>query len=54
MTLGHPELAEDALTDALGQGLSPRRRASALTDLAMIGVQRRDPESGDYLRQRRA
>jgi DNA-binding XRE family transcriptional regulator len=43
-TLGRPDLAEAALTDALRQGLSPRRRASVLTDLAAIGAQRRDPD----------
>lgn len=42
VTLGRPELAEDALTDALRQGLSPRRHASALTYLAMIVIQRCD------------
>ncbi|GAA0589327.1 helix-turn-helix transcriptional regulator [Kutzneria viridogrisea] len=43
-TLGRPDLAEAALTDALHQDLSPRRRASVLTDLAVIGAQRRDPD----------
>ena len=43
-TLGRPDLAEAALTDALRQKLSPRRRASVLTDLAVIGAQRRDPD----------
>jgi hypothetical protein len=36
------DLAEIALSDALRQNLSARRRGSVLTDLAMIGVQRGD------------
>lgn len=44
VTLGRPDLAEAALTDALRQKLPPRRRASVLTDLAVIGAQRRDPD----------
>ena len=40
--LGCHDLAESALADALGQKLSPRRRGSVLTDLAALGVQRRD------------
>jgi transcriptional regulator with XRE-family HTH domain len=43
-TLGRLDLAEAALTDALRQDLSTRRRASVLTDLATIGAQRRDPD----------
>lgn len=43
-TLGRHDLAEAALTDALRQRLTPRRRASVLTDLAVIGAQRRDPD----------
>lgn len=42
--LGLPDLAETALNDALRQNLSARRRGSVLTDLAMTGVQRRDPD----------
>lgn len=42
--LRRPDLAEVALTKALSQDLSPRRRGSVLIDLAMIGVQRGDPE----------
>lgn len=42
MTLQRPDLAERALSAALGMDLSDRRRASVLTDLAMIGLQRRD------------
>jgi transcriptional regulator with XRE-family HTH domain len=42
--LGRPDLAEAALVDALGQKLSGRRRGSVLTDLAMLGVQRSDPD----------
>jgi hypothetical protein len=37
-----PDLAENAFTDALRQNLSARRRASVLTDLVMIGLQRGD------------
>lgn len=40
--LGRADSAEQALTQALRQSLSPRRRASVLADLAMIGIQRRD------------
>jgi hypothetical protein len=40
--LRRPDLAEVALSDALRQNLSARRRGSVLTDLAMIGVQRGD------------
>jgi hypothetical protein len=42
--LGRLDLAETALNDALNQTLSARRRGSVLTDLAMIGVHRRDYE----------
>jgi tetratricopeptide (TPR) repeat protein len=42
--LRRPDLAETALNDALRQNLSARRRGSVLTDLAMTGVQRRDPD----------
>ena len=41
-TLGRADSAEQALTQALRQTRSPRRRASVLTDLAMIGIQLRD------------
>lgn len=40
--LGRPDLAETALTDALNQTLSARRKGGVLIDLAMLGVQRRD------------
>lgn len=40
--LRHADLAEIALAEALHQDLSARRRASVLTDLAMIGIQRGD------------
>jgi transcriptional regulator with XRE-family HTH domain len=43
LRLRQPDLAEQALTTALGQDLSPRRRGAVLTDLAMVGVLRRDP-----------
>jgi transcriptional regulator with XRE-family HTH domain len=42
--LRRPDLAEATLTDALRQKLSLRRRGIVLTDLAMVGVQRRDPD----------
>lgn len=38
------DLAENALDDALSQNLSARRRASILTDLATIGLQRGDAD----------
>jgi transcriptional regulator with XRE-family HTH domain len=40
--LKRPDLAETALTAALAGRLSPRRRGVVLTDLALLGVQRRD------------
>jgi hypothetical protein len=40
--LRRPDLAETTLGDTLHQNLSARRRASVLTDLAIIGVQRGD------------
>jgi tetratricopeptide (TPR) repeat protein len=40
--LRRPDLAENALADALRQNLSARRRANVLTDLALIGLQRGD------------
>jgi hypothetical protein len=42
VALRRPDLAEAALTTALAQHLSTRRRGSVLVDLALIGVQRRD------------
>ena len=44
VTLGRYDLAEAALTDALAGDLTTRRKAGVLTDLAMIGVHRRDPD----------
>jgi transcriptional regulator with XRE-family HTH domain len=44
LQLGRPDLAEDALAAALAQPLSLRRRAAVLTDLAVVGVHRRDVE----------
>lgn len=44
MERGRPDLAEVALLQALNQELSARRSGSVLIDLAMVGVQRRDPE----------
>ena len=40
--LKRPDLAETALMAALTGRLSPRRRGVVLTDLALLGVQRRD------------
>lgn len=42
LQLGRPDLAEDALTAALAQPLSLRRRAAVLSDLAVLGVHRGD------------
>ncbi|MGP3969958.1 transcriptional regulator [Streptomyces sp. 6N223] len=42
VALGRPDLAETALMDALEQPLSARRRGGVLTDLAVLGIQRRD------------
>lgn len=42
VALQRPDLAEAALSDALSLNLSARRRGSVLTDLATLGVQRRD------------
>jgi len=36
------DLAESALTDALSQHLSPRRRGGVLVDLAILGIQQND------------
>lgn len=44
VTLGRLDLAETALADALSGALTARREASVLTDPAMIGVYRADPE----------
>ena len=42
--LGRLDSAQAALNDALEQRLSVRRQASVLTDLAVIGVRRGDPD----------
>lgn len=42
VSLGRADLAEAALTEALAGSLTARRKASVLTDLAMIGIQRHD------------
>lgn len=42
--LGRLDLAEAALNDALRETLTLRRRASVLTDLAVLGAQRDDPD----------
>ncbi len=44
VALGRSDLAETALTKALTGTLTVRRRAGVLADLALLGVQRRDPE----------
>ncbi|WP_109638982.1 helix-turn-helix domain-containing protein [Lentzea atacamensis] len=44
VNLGRYDLAEAALTDALAGDLTARRKAGVLTDLAMIGVHRRDSD----------
>lgn len=44
VTLGRLDLAEAALADALTGTLTTRRKAGVLTDLAMIGVHRADPD----------
>lgn len=43
LQLREARLAEEALTGALSQNLSARRRGAVLTDLAMVGGLRRDP-----------
>lgn len=42
LATGRDAQAETALTQALSQGISPRRRGSLLTDLAMLGARRHD------------
>lgn len=42
--LRQPDLAEPVLRAALDQHLSARRRGTVLTDLALVGLQRRDPD----------
>ncbi|MGW1677708.1 helix-turn-helix domain-containing protein [Saccharopolyspora sp. NPDC002376] len=42
VTLRRPDLAEPALSKALGQATSTRRRGSVLVDLATVGAQRGD------------
>jgi transcriptional regulator with XRE-family HTH domain len=42
LATGRDAQAESALTQALGQGISPRRKGSLLTDLAMLGVRHHD------------
>jgi transcriptional regulator with XRE-family HTH domain len=44
VALGQSGLAETALLRTLDQAVSPRRRTGVLTGLAMVGVQRRDPQ----------
>lgn len=42
VTLGRPDLAETALSEALQHATSTRRHSSVLADLAIVGAQRRD------------
>jgi hypothetical protein len=42
--LGRPNQAEPILLRALGGRLSLRRRATVLSDLAMVGIQRKDAD----------
>ncbi|MGW4384850.1 transcriptional regulator [Kitasatospora sp. NPDC004531] len=42
LALGRPDLAETALTSALSQSLSLRRRGAVLAELAALGVERHD------------
>jgi len=44
VALGRPDLAEEVLVGALGGTMTSRRKAGVLTDLAMVGVHRRDPD----------
>ncbi|MEV1008779.1 transcriptional regulator [Streptomyces sp. NPDC049881] len=44
VALGRADLAEAALTDALKQPLSARRRVGVLADLATLGIQQRDAD----------
>ncbi|OXM51727.1 XRE family transcriptional regulator [Amycolatopsis alba DSM 44262] len=44
VTLGRLDQAEAALAEALNSALTTRRKAGVLTDLAMIGVHRADPD----------
>lgn len=44
VTLGRHDLAEAALVDVLHGTLTARRKAGVLTDLALIGLHRRDPD----------
>lgn len=44
LALGESEVAAVAFSGALQRASSPRRRGSLLTDLAVVGVRRRDPD----------
>jgi tetratricopeptide (TPR) repeat protein len=51
LALGRPDLAEQALTAALSQQLSLRRRGAVLAELAALGAERRDLDRvGHYTR----
>jgi tetratricopeptide (TPR) repeat protein len=46
--LGRHDLAKAALTEAVRQALTPRRSGGVLTDLALLGVYRRDLDQALY------
>ncbi|MFF7588161.1 helix-turn-helix transcriptional regulator [Kitasatospora purpeofusca] len=48
LALGRPDLAEQALTTALSQQLSPRRRGAVLAELAALGVERSDLDQASH------
>ncbi|MFJ1755954.1 transcriptional regulator [Kitasatospora sp. NPDC088134] len=48
LALGRPDLAEQALTAALAQQLSLRRRGAVLAELAALGAERRDLDQADH------
>ncbi|MGW7446470.1 transcriptional regulator [Kitasatospora sp. NPDC054795] len=48
LALGRPDLAEQALTSALSQQLSLRRRGAVFAELAALGVERRDLDQASH------
>lgn len=48
LALGRPDLAEQALTSALSQRLSLRRRGAVLAELAALSVERRDLDQASH------
>ncbi|MFI9787256.1 helix-turn-helix transcriptional regulator [Kitasatospora sp. NPDC051984] len=48
LTLGRPDLAEQALTSALSQQLSPRRRGAVLAELAALEAERSDLDQASH------